>query len=86
MSDCQDLEDFLDRMDYQERELDIYPGFPHGFLEFASRDSAKRFMDKLPKAELDGLQDKPRGASHVFHLQLEHCHLFDAASGANLLL
>ncbi len=56
MSDCQDLEDFLDRMDYQERELDIYPGFPHGFLEFASRDSAKRFMDKLPKAELDGLQ------------------------------
>jgi alkylated DNA repair protein alkB homolog 8 len=56
VADCQDLEDFLDRLDYHERELDIYPGFPHGFLEFASLQSAQRFMDRLSRAELDGLQ------------------------------
>jgi oligogalacturonide transport system ATP-binding protein len=41
---------------------------------------------RVPSDQLDGLQDKPRGAAHAFHLQLDHCHLFDAVSGANLLL
>jgi len=41
---------------------------------------------RVPSDQLDGLQEKARGASHAFHLQLDNCHLFDAASGANLLL
>ncbi len=41
---------------------------------------------RVPSDQLNGLQDKPRGAPHAFHLQLGCCHLFDATSGANLLL
>ena len=41
---------------------------------------------RVPADQLHGLADKPRGAAHIFHLQLDRCHLFDAASGANLLL
>ena len=45
--DCKDLESFLESMDYEEKLFDMYPGFPHGFLEFASVESAKKFMSKL---------------------------------------
>ena len=41
---------------------------------------------RVPADELHGLQDLPRGAAHTFYLQMAACHLFDAASGVNLLL
>ena len=41
---------------------------------------------RVPADQLFGLADKPRGAAHTFHLQMDRCHLFDASSGANLLL
>ncbi len=40
---------------------------------------------RVPPDQLGGLQDKPRGAAHDFHLQLGCGHLFDGASGATLL-
>jgi oligogalacturonide transport system ATP-binding protein len=40
---------------------------------------------RVPADQLNGLQDKARGAAHTFHLQLDRCHLFDAESGINLL-
>jgi oligogalacturonide transport system ATP-binding protein len=40
---------------------------------------------RVPPDQLGGLQDKPRGAAHEFHLQLGFAHLFDGASGATLL-
>jgi oligogalacturonide transport system ATP-binding protein len=41
---------------------------------------------RVPADQLNGLQDKQRGEVHTFHLQLGHAHVFDADSGANLLL
>ncbi len=40
---------------------------------------------RVPADQLQGLQDKPRGAAHVFHVQMHRCHLFDAQSGVSLL-
>ncbi len=41
---------------------------------------------RVPADQLGGLGEKTRGAAHAFWLQLNQAHLFDAASGANLLL
>jgi oligogalacturonide transport system ATP-binding protein len=41
---------------------------------------------RVPADQQHGLQDLPRGAAHSFHVQMAACHLFDAQSGANLLL
>jgi oligogalacturonide transport system ATP-binding protein len=40
---------------------------------------------RVPADELHGLQDKARGASHVFHFQMHRAHLFDTDSGVSLL-
>jgi oligogalacturonide transport system ATP-binding protein len=41
---------------------------------------------RVPTNQPGGLQDKPRGAAHEFHLQLGSAHLFDVDSdGASLL-
>ena len=40
---------------------------------------------RVPADELHGLDRKARGDFHAFHLQLGHCHLFDAVSGVTLL-
>jgi oligogalacturonide transport system ATP-binding protein len=40
---------------------------------------------RVPADQLHGLQDKPRGAAHTFHLQMARSHIFDAAGvGARL--
>jgi oligogalacturonide transport system ATP-binding protein len=39
---------------------------------------------RVPADQLHGLQALPRGGVHGFHLQMQRCHLFDAASGARL--
>jgi len=44
------------------------------------------FSARVPSDQLDGLAGQPRGAAHFLHLQLGCSHLFDADSGANLLL
>ncbi|WIV97887.1 ABC transporter ATP-binding protein [Kinneretia aquatilis] len=41
---------------------------------------------RVPADQLNGLADKQRGDSHLFHLQMACAHLFDADTGANLLL
>jgi len=41
---------------------------------------------RVPADQLNGLAQKLRGEAHQFHLQLASCHLFDAETGANLLL
>jgi oligogalacturonide transport system ATP-binding protein len=41
---------------------------------------------RVPADELHGLGELQRGAAHTVHLQMDRCHLFDAASGATLLL
>jgi oligogalacturonide transport system ATP-binding protein len=41
---------------------------------------------RIPSDQLGDLARKTRGDVHTFYLQLAHCHLFDAQSGANLLL
>ena len=41
---------------------------------------------RVPADQMGGLEEKQRGAVHGFWLQLHHAHVFDAASGANLLL
>ena len=41
---------------------------------------------RVPADQLNGLAEKLRGEVHHFHLQLASCHLFDAETGANLLL
>lgn len=39
---------------------------------------------RVPADQLNGVHEKPRGAAHTFHVQMQHCHLFDAASGVSL--
>ena len=39
---------------------------------------------RVPADQLNGLQHLPRGGSHVFHLQMQRAHFFDAASGVRL--
>ena len=41
---------------------------------------------RVPADQMNALEGKGRGDLHVFHLQMDNCHLFEAASGANLLL
>lgn len=48
-SDCEVLERFLDEKGYEENMMDIFPGFPHAFLEFASVDNAQSLLSKLSK-------------------------------------
>ena len=40
---------------------------------------------RVPSDALDGLDQKQRGDDHVFHFQMNCCHLFDQNSGASLL-
>ncbi|MFN3809422.1 MAG: ABC transporter ATP-binding protein [Roseateles asaccharophilus] len=41
---------------------------------------------RVPADQLGDLAEQPRGTPHAFWLQLAQAHVFDAASGANLLL
>ncbi|WP_269532893.1 ABC transporter ATP-binding protein [Chitinimonas sp. BJYL2] len=41
---------------------------------------------RVPADQLNGLASLDRGDAHTFHLQLACCHLFDAETGANLLV
>jgi len=54
------------------------------FVHFSIGETA--MTARVPADQLGELAGKARGAAHVFHLQLERCHLFDAETGANLLL
>ena len=54
-NDCKDIEAFLDKLGYQENMLDIFPGFPHGFLEFATVESCQTFLKKIKKIETDSV-------------------------------
>jgi oligogalacturonide transport system ATP-binding protein len=58
------------------------------FVHFSlgAGDSAVPMTARVPADQQHGLQDIARSDEHTFHLQLGACHLFDAASGANLLL
>jgi oligogalacturonide transport system ATP-binding protein len=40
---------------------------------------------RVPSDALEGLDQKQRGDDHVFHFQMNCCHLFDQNSGASLL-
>ena len=40
---------------------------------------------RVPADQLQGLQDKTRGDAHLFHVQMQRSHLFDAESGISLL-
>jgi oligogalacturonide transport system ATP-binding protein len=53
------------------------------FVHFMVGDLA--LSARVPADELHGLQDKARGAAHVFHFQMQRAHLFDADSGVSLL-
>mgnify|MGYP000899785730 FL=1 len=53
------------------------------FVHFKVGDLA--MSARVPADELHGLQDKARGAEHVFHFQMQRAHLFDAESGVSLL-
>lgn len=61
-ADCSDLEAFFEKLGYQEKRMDIYPGFPHGVLEFSSTESAREFMGKLEYFEYNQLT----GAAKTF--------------------
>lgn len=50
------MEEFFEELGYEEKEMDMYPGFPHGFLEFKSLSSAADFLAKLNQTELEGIQ------------------------------
>ena len=45
--DCKDLEEVLDKLQYQDEMFDLFPGFPHAFLEFKTVSNAQQFMSKL---------------------------------------
>jgi oligogalacturonide transport system ATP-binding protein len=53
------------------------------FVHFTVGDNA--MSARVPADELHGLQDKARGAAHVFHFQMQRAHLFEAQSGVSLL-
>jgi len=53
------------------------------FVHFKVGDFA--MSARVPADELHGLQDKARGAAHVFHFQMHRAHLFDAETGVSLL-
>lgn len=53
------------------------------FVHFSIANTA--FSARVAADALDGLEDKQRGDSHVFHFQMGRCHLFDAVSGKSLL-
>lgn len=48
-NDCKELENFVEKLGYEEQMMDIFPGFPHGFLEFASEESATELLSKMQK-------------------------------------
>ncbi len=53
---------------------------------FVHFDAGRTAMTaRVPADALNGLGGKQRGDTHAFHLQMQRCHLFDAASGATLL-
>ncbi|RZT91961.1 ABC transporter ATP-binding protein [Rivibacter subsaxonicus] len=56
---------------------EVFVHFDLGELQLSAR---------VPSDQLGSLQHKTRGARHGFHFQMGCCHLFDAASGVNLLL
>jgi hypothetical protein len=53
------------------------------FVHFNVGDYA--LSARVPADQLQGLQDKTRGQAHVFHVQMQRSHLFDAESGVSLL-
>lgn len=55
-NDCKDLETFTESLGYQEQMLDIFPGFPHGFMEFAAEDSAIEFLHKMKSTTYKDIQ------------------------------
>jgi alkylated DNA repair protein alkB homolog 8 len=54
-NDCRDIELFLDNLGYKEKMLDIFPGFPHGFIEFESVENCQALLGKLKKFETDSI-------------------------------
>ena len=53
------------------------------FVHFKVGENA--MSARVPADELHGVQEKARGAAHVFHFQMQRAHLFDAQSGVSLL-
>ena len=53
------------------------------FVHFKVGENA--MSARVPADELHGVQEKVRGAAHVFHFQMQRAHLFDAQSGLSLL-
>jgi len=53
------------------------------FVHFNVGDFA--LSARVPADQLQGLHNKTRGDAHVFHVQMQRCHLFDAQSGVSLL-
>ena len=53
------------------------------FVHFKVGENA--MSARVPADELHGVQEKARGAAHVFHFQMQRAHLFDAQSGLSLL-
>ena len=67
----------------------------HGKLRFMEHMGSEVFVHftvgatiwsaRVPSDALEGLDQKQRGDDHVFHFQMNCCHLFDQNSGASLL-
>ena len=54
-SDCDVIEKFLENSGYEENMMDIFPGFPHAFLEFESHENAQKLMGQLGKTSYKDL-------------------------------
>lgn len=54
--DCYDLEAFLEAHQYKDGLFDMFPGFPHGFLEFESQENCTNFMKTLDEFEFKGFK------------------------------
>jgi oligogalacturonide transport system ATP-binding protein len=67
----------------------------HGTLRFMEHMGSEVFVHftvgattlsaRVPSDALEGLDQKQRGDDHVFHFQMNCCHLFDQGTGASLL-
>ncbi len=51
--DCRDLEVVLDELQYDDDLFDMFPGFPHAFLEFSNVEKSIQFMSKLNSYKRD---------------------------------
>lgn len=81
--DCKDLEEVLDSLEYKEQLFDMFPGFPHAFLEFSSVEKAVEFMGKLNSWTKDNypigyreinFRSKPKTA-FFFYSKISHSEL-----------